>query len=101
MTAKRTAKRPAPRTVEVTVTSGDFDGWSATAKADFRAGWLADLQSGKLDLILPVLDKIVIEHNFPNELDEPAATMADVDPYAGLLAVAEALFDKIGKLPNR
>lgn len=97
---RRAAKRPLARVVEVTL-AGDFDGWYVKAKADFPARLLADLQSGDLERIYKVLDVIVIEHNLPNDQDEVAASMGDVDPYDGLLEVSTGIFDAIGKLPNR
>lgn len=101
MTAKRPAKRPPARTVRVAITEGDFAGWECTARADFPAHVLASLQSDSVVDIMTALDSIVIEHNFPNERDELAAHMADVDPYTGLLAIAGDIFDALGKLPNR
>ena len=85
----------------VTIGKGDFEGWEATARADFPAGLLADLQSGSIDKIIGVLDAIVIDHNFPDANDELAKSMADVDPYGGLMEVASGIFDAIAKLPNR
>jgi hypothetical protein len=99
--SRQPAKRPAARTVTVSVTEGDFAGWEATARADFPARLLADLQSGSIDRIIGVLDAIVTDHNFPDINDQLAATMGDVDPYAGLMKVAGEIFDAIGKLPNR
>lgn len=98
---RRPAKRPAQRTVSVTITEGDFEGWEATARADFPARLLSDLSSGSVPKIMAVLDAIVVDHNFPTSEDEIAETMADVDPYDGLLKVAGEIFDAIGKLPNR
>jgi uncharacterized tellurite resistance protein B-like protein len=98
---RKAAKRPAPRTVTVAIEGGDFDGWEATARADFPAALLEDLQSGSISRIIAVLDAIVTDHNMPDSEDNVAAKMADVDPYAGLMEVANAIFDKIGKLPNR
>lgn len=100
-TKRRPAKRPTPRTVTVTIDKGDYEGWEATAKADFPAGLLADLQSGSIERIIHVLDKIITDHNFPTADDELATSMAEVDPYGGLLEVANGLFDAIGKVPNR
>jgi hypothetical protein len=37
----------------------------------------------------------------PDVNDEVAASMCEVDPYSGLMEVASAIFDAIGKLPNR
>jgi hypothetical protein len=98
---RRAAKRPPPRTVTVTIEEGDYAGWEATAKADFPARILADFDSGKVDRIITGLDAIIVDHNFPNADDELAASMAEVDPYAGLVAVAEKVFEAINKLPNR
>jgi hypothetical protein len=100
VTGRRPAARPTSREVHVKLT-GAYDGWEVTARADFAARLLADLQSGELTRIWSVLDEIVTDHNLPNSKDELAETMADVDPYDGLLEVATGIFDAIGKLPNR
>jgi len=96
------ATRPAPRTVDVSL-NGDspYSGWSATVRADFPARVLADLQSGNVERILRALDVIVVSHNFPNADGELAESMADVDPYTGLFAVAGQALNAIGSLPNR
>lgn len=98
---KSAAKRPAARTVSVQITTGEFAGWEATAKADFPAGILSDLQSGDIERLIRALDRIVVDHNFPNSSDEVAESLADVDPYEGLIVVATQLFEKIGSLPSR
>lgn len=98
---RKAAKRPSIRTVSVLLEEGDFAGWEATARADFPAKVLADLESASIARIMTALDVIVIDHNFPNSEDEVAASMAEVDPYDGLLIVAGKIFDAIGKLPNR
>lgn len=98
---RKAAKRPAPRTVHVVIDKGDFEGWEATARADFRAGLIEDLQSGDISRIIGVLDAIVVDHNMPDVNDEIAQKMADVDPYSGLMEIAAEIFDAIGKLPNR
>lgn len=87
--------------VTAAITTGDFAGWEATARADFPAGYLADLDSGELDRIIAVLEKIITDHNMPDATDEIAKTLRDVDPYDGLLEISQAIFDAIGKLPNR
>lgn len=101
MTGKRAAKRPAPRTVTVTVSEGDFSGWSATARADFPARLVAGLESGRIAEVLEVLEKIIVDHNMPDEHGNVAEHLIDVDPYAGLLAVSNAIGEAIGQLPNR
>jgi hypothetical protein len=55
-----------------------------------------------MDRIIPVLDRIIIEHNFPDAEDptEVAASMGDVDMHA-LGMVVDEIFGAIGKLPNR
>jgi len=98
---RRPAKRPAPRTVTVAMESGDYEGWEATCRVDFPAKLLVDLESGKVERIMAALSAIVIDHNFPNDKDELADTMADVDPYDGLIQVADRLFKAIEKLPSR
>lgn len=98
---RKAARRPAPRTVSVTIAEGDFAGWEATARADFPARLVMDLNSGEIERIMTVLEVIIVDHNMPNEADEVAEHLADIDPYAGLLAVANALGDALGKLPNR
>lgn len=97
----RPAKRPTPRTVEVGIPEGDFAGWRCTARVDFPARHLAALQSRDAMAFLEVMDAIIVEHNFPNSADELAETMADVDPYSGLVTMAKAIFDAIGALPPR
>jgi len=98
---RRPAKRPTVRLVTVTVEDGDFTGWEATARADFPASLLADLEGGHVARIIDALDAIIVDHNFPNAKDEIAASMGEVDPYGGLLEVAERIFNEIGKLPSR
>ena len=98
---RKAAKRPAPRTVTVVIEKGDFEGWEVTARADFPASLIGDLTSGSVDKVIAVFDRIVIDHNLPNSQDEIAASMAEVDPWQGLVVIAGEVFDKIAKLPNR
>lgn len=97
----KVAKRPPTRYVDVTIEGGDFDGWHARARADFPASMIAGLESGSIDAVLDVLGSIIVEHNMPNSNDELAASLADVDPYAGLLAIADGLGKALQQLPNR
>lgn len=98
---RRPAKRPAPRTVDVTIDAGDFEGWSATCRVDFSAHVLVDLQSGDVARMLAALDAIIVDHNLPNGDGELAASMADVDPWAGLLAIVDELGEALRRLPPR
>lgn len=100
MSAQGTAKRPEARTVTVRG-EGTWDGWEVTARADFPARVLFDLQSNDLPTVFAALDSIVIAHNLPDERDELAQTMADVDPRGGALHMAGLVFEAIGNLPNR
>lgn len=95
------AAKPAPRTVTVEISEGDFAGWRCVAIADFPARVVADLESGKVALIFAALDRIILEHNFPDEAGELAGSMADVDPLRGVVAIAGAIAHKIESLPNR
>lgn len=97
---RQAAPRPETRTIDVAL-GGAYQGWEVTAKADFRAGLLVDLQSGSVERVIAAMDEIVIDHNFPNSAGEIAANMAQVDPYGGLIEAGIAIFTKLGKLPNR
>lgn len=103
MTAKRRpAKRPAPRTVAVKLNSGgDFDGWEAVMRADFPARVAEDLDARDVGRFLAAMESLVVSHNFPDEHDELAERMADVDPYSGLVAIAEAWSEALTTLPPR
>lgn len=96
------ARRSPPRTVEILLNGGGpFDGWAATCRADFPSRWIRDLESGDIDRMMGAMDKIVLDHNFPDEEGELAQTMADVDPWTGLVAVMGELTAAIGRLPPR
>lgn len=99
--APRPAHRPAPRIARAEVTDGDYAGWWVELRADFPARYLRELQSGDVARIIDVLDVLVVAHNLPNDHDELAATMGDVDPYGGLMIVAGRALEAIGKLPPR
>lgn len=92
--------KPKPRTVEVTG-SDLWATWACTARVDFPARLLADLQSGSVDRILAAMGVIIVSHNFPGEDGELAADLGSVDPYTGLVAMAGEVIDAIGKVPNR
>jgi hypothetical protein len=98
---RRAAKRPEPRTVHVVIEDGDFAGWEATARADFPAKWLADFESGRIEDVLAFFERIIVDHNMPDEDGNIAERFADVDPYSGLLAISAALGDAVRTLPNR
>jgi hypothetical protein len=99
---RKVAGRPEPRTVEVALgPDSDFPGWWCRAKADFPVRVLEDLQSGALERVIAALGRIIVEHNFPGEDGELAATLSDVDPARGLIAITAAISDGISSLPNR
>lgn len=98
--ARKPADAPEARIVTVEG-SGAFVGWQATARADFPARVLIDLRSGSIPSILAGVDAIVLAHNFPDGEGGIAQSMLDVVPYDGAMHMAEAIFDAIGKLPNR
>lgn len=97
---RRAAKAPAPRTATVAL-DGEYDGWQCTFKLDFRAGLLELLERRTIGAIIEVLDAIVTDHNLPNADGEVAARMAEVEPYMGLIEIANAVFDELSKLPKR
>lgn len=96
----KAARRPAARTVSITL-EGDFEGWQATARADFPARWLAELDPNDMPTFTTFMDRIVISHNLPDSNDEVASSMADVDPYDGLIRMGDAIVEAIAKLPKR
>lgn len=98
---RRPAKRPERRQVTVRVAEGAYAGWEATARVDFPASTLADLESGRIVRLIAALDVIVVEHNMPNAKDEVAERMGDVDPYEGLLEIGGLIFEAIAKFPKR
>lgn len=98
---RKPAPRPAPRSVTVELTSGDFAGWSAVCRADFPASVLVDLQSADMARMLAALDRIIVDHNMPTTDGSIAETMADVDPWGGLLAIADELGEALQRLPPR
>src|SRR5262245_2283631 len=94
------AKRPPTRYVDVAL-KAPYAGWQARARADFPARLLADLQTSDVHRVIRALEGIVVEHNFPNEQGELAASIADVDPYDAVIEAGIAIIDALGKLPNR
>jgi hypothetical protein len=95
---RKPARRPEPRTVDIKL-DGELGGWEFTAKVDFPAKWLTDLGTD-LGAVVAVLDRIVIDHNFPGEDGELAESMGDVDA-TSLGQVTAALQRAMGTLPNR
>jgi hypothetical protein len=95
------AARPPARTVEIAIEDGPYAGWRATIRLDFPTRLLIGFQSGVLSEILASLELIVIDHNFPDENGERAASLVDVDPFAGLLAIANEIGTALAAVPNR
>jgi hypothetical protein len=99
---RRAAARPAPRTVEVTLPpDSPYPGWWAIARADFPARLFQLLGSRKLADLVAALGVIILEHNMPDTEGEVAEELLDVDPALGLAAMAAAIAEAIGQLPNR
>lgn len=102
MNKAQAARRPAQRTVTVELDDGDFAGWGMTMRADFPARILAILQApADTGAFMEALDQVVLTHNMPDTDGGVATRMADVDPWDGVVAVAGAAFEAIGKLPPR
>jgi hypothetical protein len=102
VTTRKAAARPAPRTIKVALngTSG-YPGWACTVRADFPARLVEDFESGDAGRVFGALEKIVLDHNFPDADGKIAEHMADVDPMWGLVAIAEAISEGLKSLPNR
>lgn len=82
------------QTRAVTVTLGPpFEGQGAVMRSNFKAKYWADLNSGDGDRVLPVLEKIVLEHTIlDTETGEVAVTIGDWD-----LDVLNAVLTQFGK----
>lgn len=79
-----------------------FAGWTVTMRADFPARILARLQTPDDTAdFMAALDSVITDHNLPDGDGELAGSMADVVPWDGVVAVAGAAFEAIGKLPPR
>lgn len=100
MTRRVAGRRPAPRTVEVTGL-GEYETWRAKARADFPARLLDPMETGKLGPIMDALDKIILEHNFPDTDGSIADSLSDVDPYDGVVHMAGQITEAITRLPPR
>ena len=98
---KRAAKRPPVRTVEVGIPEGDFAGWQATFRVDFPAKLIEEFESNNARRVIAALQVLVVDHNFPDANGEIAETLIDVDPYTGLVAIADAYMDALRALPPR
>lgn len=99
--AAKVAARPPARTVDVVIDDGLFAGWAATARADFPARLLVDIDSGRAGPVVTAMETIILTHNMPGADGKLARSIGDVEPYDGLLAIAGAVLEAIGKLPNR
>jgi hypothetical protein len=93
------ATAPEPRTVTVKGT-GKYASWEVTARVDFPARVLFDLQSTDLGTFYAAFDRIVVAHNFPDDAGEVAASMLDVASRAGVQHMAGRVFDAIAAVPN-
>jgi hypothetical protein len=93
------AKAPEPRTVTVRG-EGVWEGWEVTAKADFPASVLIGLTSEDQATFYTALDRIVIEHNLPNEQGTLADSMAEVQPREGARYMSGLIFEAIAALPK-
>lgn len=81
--------------------TGEYDGWTATARADFPARLLQDLGSGDINRVMACLEAIITEYDMPDSDGNVAETLSDVDPYSGLFAVAGEIIPAIKRLPPR
>lgn len=100
MSARKAGKRPAPRAVTVTL-DGPFEGWQAVLRANPKLAVLADLESESLARVITGLDGLILSHNFPDENDEVATSMGEVDPSDALTPLVEKYFEAISTLPPR
>lgn len=100
MPARKAGKRPERRQIHVEL-EAPFEGWEATCVVDFPLRVLADLESDQVIRMGAGLDKIVVEHNFPDADDKIATSMLDVEPYEAVVALVTKFSAELGKLPPR
>lgn len=81
------APRPEPRMVTVGIAEGRFAGWRARVVVDWPAALLEDLTSGDMKRIMAAAERIIVAHNFPDSTGAHAASLAEVDPIRGVMAV--------------
>jgi hypothetical protein len=102
----KAAHAPAPRTVSVTG-SGDFAGWQLTARADFPAQVMFDLElsdaskADDLRRVFTTFDRLIISHNLPDMDGNVAERLADVDPKEGAVLMLGEALTAISRLPPR
>lgn len=102
----KAAPRPAPRTVTVEG-KGEWAGWHLTARADFPAQIMFDLELadtssvGDLVRVFATFDRLILDHNMPDMDGNVAAHLAEVDPKEGAVYMLGEALTAIGRLPPR
>lgn len=101
MTTERVAApRVEHRTVELELPS-PYEGWRFTARLDFPARVLMDLQSGDFETVIKAMDTVlVVDHNFPDVNGDIAASMLDVDPLDAVMTAVTTYSNHRTTLPN-
>jgi hypothetical protein len=99
VTGRGAAPRPEGRTATYPLEE-PFTGWTFTARLDFPARYLEEMQSGDLLRVCRAMDTyLIVAHNFPGIDGTPAPSMLDVWPVDGVLAALRA-WQRGSKLPN-
>ena len=92
--------KPQFRTVDISLPA-PFEGWTATMKAEgVPARVFIELQSGDVERAMTAVEKLVLKHNYLNDLGEPAASVLDA-PMDALSATISAWSEAVQALPPR
>lgn len=78
-----------------------YTGYWVSAKADFPARVLVELQSGEFERTLEAFTALVIDHNLPGSDGKKAVHMLDVDPFDMVQKAIAGWGDELGKLQRQ
>lgn len=99
----KVSQRKMPIKTEVIALTGDWDGWSFTARTNAPISVFSDIASGEFQRIIHGLAKVIRAWNFVDEEggECPAPSAASIGelPLELVTAIANAFVDELTKLP--
>jgi hypothetical protein len=89
------------RTIEISLSDADFQGWTATMKADgISARVFIELASGSVERQMEALAKLVVSHTFKDSEGNPVDDILDA-PMDALGILVGEWGTKVAALPPR
>jgi hypothetical protein len=89
------------RTIEISLSDADFQGWTATMKADgISARVFIELSSGSVERQMEALAKLVVSHTFKDSDGNPVDDILDA-PMDALGILVGEWGTKVAALPPR